>query len=241
MAKVSKKKTVKKVSSAKKTPKAKAAKRSKESDSVPSSKSNFYDRMKKKKATLKSSAGFLRMTTNKMRVRVLAFEHNGELDVYAERVSHVKPHPDLPNNIPCTGGDDCPICVLKAEVEEAGHDDVASDMRAAKRCLLNVIDIDAGDNEVKIWEAPVTACDGIMAYVCDREEYPDVLDPDKGRDFIIEKSGTGFNTKYAVKVAGRATSVTPKGKVRDLTEFVNQQEEKFDWDALNAKLESIEI
>lgn len=240
MAKVSKKKkSVKKVSAAKKAPKARATK--KNGAGAASPKANFYDRMKKKKAQLKSGAGFLRMTTNKMRVRVLAFEHDGELDVYAERVTHVKAHPDLPSNIPCQGGDDCPICLLKAEVAEAGHDDLAQDMRAAKRCLINVIDIDAGDNEVKIWEAPVTAVDGIMAYVCDREEYPDVLDPQNGRDFIIEKTGTGFSTKYSVKVAGRATSVTPKGKVRDLVEFVEQQDAKFDWDALTAKLEEIEI
>lgn len=122
-----------------------------------------------------------------------------------------------------THGKDCEICQGLSEVfrtmKAAGmtkEDDrwkMVSEMNAKRVVLVNALRMDGTnanpDNPVLLG-LPVGAFEQYLSLVQTRAaDELNMLDLNEGRDIIIDRSGTGFDTKYVVTDASKSTTVNP--------------------------------
>lgn len=127
-----------------------------------------------------------------------------------------------------TFGKPCPVCDTVRTAMASAPDEMKELIKqssAGSRVLLNVLDRE-GDkpNEAQIGEVPPGVFAQIIAIM--QEWGPtEVLDPNTGRDFIIERAGTGLNTKYSVTIAAKSEPVPPVAltKLNDLDAYCEQE------------------
>jgi hypothetical protein len=142
-----------------------------------------------------------------------------------------------------TYGRPCDHCSMLAEAivatQNNGGDDVAvkrlKDATSKARVLINVLHIDGKTPTIpQIMEIAPSVFDGksskgggakVGGIISLFSEWPDLLDPIKGNDIIIERSGNGLDTQYSVQVAGASQPVPAEAlaKLNDLDKFVAQE------------------
>jgi len=142
-----------------------------------------------------------------------------------------------------TYGRPCDHCSMLAEAivatQNNGGDDVAvkrlKDAQSKARVLLNVLHIDGKTPTIpQIMEIAPSVFDGksskgggakVGGIISLFSEWPDLLDPIKGNDIIIDRAGTGLDTQYSVQVAGASQPVPAEAlaKLNDLDKFVAQE------------------
>lgn len=172
----------------------------------------------KKYKDIKASSGgadFVRLQDGTNRVRIVTFinEETGKEELYAEASTHFlgKGSQVCLKQV----GERCPVCeyievLLKEDTKETKK--IANAIRVKKRYYFNVVQ----DGELKILEVGAQACQGILSFVADEEWGIEVFDHKTGRDFKINKSGSGLDTEYDVKLAKDASSIKLPGKPKDL-------------------------
>ena len=127
-----------------------------------------------------------------------------------------------------TFGKPCPVCDTVHSAMSSAPDEMKELIKqsnASNRVLLNVMDRE-GDkpNEAQICEVPPGVFSQIVAIM--QEWGPtEVLDPSTGRDFIIERTGSGLNTKYSVTIAAKSEAVPAAvlGKLPDIDAYCEQE------------------
>lgn len=145
----------------------------------------------------------------KATVRLLSFEHEGEEHLGVEDVQHWGINPENERASVTCLVDDCPICDLEQQVEEKAWRRI----RPQRVFLCNIILRKGGEDGQdvhKIMRLPPTAWAQFLEFFADeelREEYGDILDHKKGRDFRIVRSGDGFDTRYNVTILPRTSPV----------------------------------
>jgi len=63
---------------------------------------------------------------------------------------------------------------------------------------------------VQLYQAPPSVMGPMADVLIDVDEHPDMMDPKKGKPFIVKKTGSGKNTRYTVQVSGKPASYDPK-------------------------------
>lgn len=125
----------------------------------------------------------------------------------------------------------CPVCTAIEQAKKSAIDDeslkIIKEWDARKSVIVNALvrsGSDASDDPV-ILELTTGTFGSILSVL---EEYAgevNVLDPEEGIDFTIERSGKGFDTRYTVMPAVKSKPV-PKGameKTFDLKEFIEKE------------------
>ncbi len=130
-----------------------------------------------------------------------------------------------------TYGRDCPVCQKLADGIAASYDDdvinALKEAKAAGKVLFNVLLTESTDPHTpKILQVPPTVAAQIFDTIAEWGE--EALSLDAGRDFIIERTGTGLATKYAVRVAPKVSAVPASvmSKLHNLDEWVKQESEE---------------
>jgi hypothetical protein len=129
-----------------------------------------------------------------------------------------------------TKNEPCPICAAIAKASAAAVSDgevkMIADWKAGKGVLVNALikDGPSKSDMAQVLELTPTTWGAIAGMM---EEYEvthgiNVLDPIKGRDFVIERAGQGFNTKYTVIPSPVETPVSPAvfEKLHDLDQWI---------------------
>ncbi|CAO3459973.1 hypothetical protein [Azospirillum argentinense] len=125
----------------------------------------------------------------------------------------------------------CPICQMIDKAKKSADDDdqikVMKEWDSKKSVLVNVI-VRTGPNakdEVQIMELSSTTFGAICAIIDEYSEDYDVLDPDNGLDFVIERTGKGKETRYNVMPAPKSKPVTKAqlDQLFNLAEFVETE------------------
>lgn len=179
-------------------------------------------------------------------------------DWYVEAAYHYNLGPNkLTKLCPAFVGRKCPACTksaaarkeaykLKDQYEKGGEKSlklkkamdkafrIASAFKAKNKFYMNVVPLALGKEtqsgkEVKILGIGMQIMNGIFTFYTDTDEFGNVLDLKKGRDFIITKKITGKNAwdvDYDVKLRDkdRCKAVHPNRlkDLNDLTQFVKE-------------------
>jgi len=125
----------------------------------------------------------------------------------------------------------CEACDLLARAISQSGDDLTKkrfeDMLAGSKVLVNALHIDGPQPNVpQLLELPpsvFTGKKGVGGLIGLMQQYPQMLDPAAGFDVIIEKSGSGMDTSYAVNpVVGPSNPVPAEAltKLHDLDAYV---------------------
>lgn len=131
---------------------------------------------------------------------------------------------------------DCPVCeAIREGIGKAkstgnvGMEKLLGQARASHRVLVNALMRDSENpNQPVILELPATVFDTITDQISAfLDDEVNMLDPNEGQDFIINKTGSGLDTDYSVTVAPKATAVTyDQSAVTDLRAYVAQESEQ---------------
>jgi hypothetical protein len=84
----------------------------------------------------------------------------------------------------------------------------AEGMGARPRFLISIVDYSDPEAGVQVWPCPVTVFRQLKKFRLNEDEYGDMTDLERGYDIIIERTGSGINTKYDATPA-RKDSVFP--------------------------------
>lgn len=129
------------------------------------------------------------------------------------------------------GKEKCPICEVNEALYQAGEKDAASQFRATRAFLMNVVDRAHPDQGVLKY-APGTTVFGFIASAISDPDYGDISDPYEGYDLRIEREGEGKEkTKYTGRPVKRSTPLSGDENqmsdwieaATDLREYVDQQ------------------
>jgi len=155
-------------------------------------------------------------------IRLLPFTHEGDEHVFVETFTHRIEEGDATRMLSCPQAE-CPICELAESLEE----DAARGLRPRRRYLANVI-VRGHPDELKIARIPVTVHDRMLDYLeGDESEFcPGGLDPKKGHDFRISRTGKGLRTEYACIVVKRPCPVGLEVKPVDLFDRIGYAKEE---------------
>lgn len=139
-----------------------------------------------------------------------------------------------------TYGKECEVCAaIKKSMAVSVDDDMTKrlkDALSAQRYLLNVLHLTGPEPEkVQVLEVGQGVFESICGLI---SEYGDITDPsDAGTNIIINREGTGLDTKYTVLPAAKKTSVPKKclgDALINLDEFVAQENPTGETKALTA-------
>jgi hypothetical protein len=133
-----------------------------------------------------------------------------------------------------TNGEACDVCNAIQQAAEYAASDAEQkqikDMRASKSMLFNAIHRD-GENPDKVVILGVSAnlASDIMSVLEDflDETEEDPLSLDKGTDVVIERTGSGFDTRYRAQVALKSKPVDKAvlSQLHDLDAYVMDNDE----------------
>jgi len=133
-----------------------------------------------------------------------------------------------------TNGESCDVCnAVQAFAGEASTDaeqKQAKDMRANKMMLFNALhrDGETPDKPVILGVSSATATD-ILSVLEDFMDETDgnPLDLDNGTDIVIERTGSGLDTKYRVALALKSKPVDKSvlGQLHNLDDYVLESDE----------------
>lgn len=140
-----------------------------------------------------------------------------------------------------TFGRPCQVCDAIAQGIKGATDDATmkalGEAKSAARVLVNALHLDSGEpHKVHILELPPTVWEMILAIMVEWEEAGEPVIGPSGKDLIINRTGTGKNTKYSVQVAAKSTVVPPSvaANVHDLDNYVAQESLEQQTRALNS-------
>lgn len=133
----------------------------------------------------------------------------------------------------------CEICdAIQDAARNAPNDKMREkilESRSTQRFLFNAICVDEDVTKVEILEVGSGLFRDIIANI---SEDSDLIDADKGRDFVITREGTGLNTRYSLAVRGKEKSIKVNKSslmsLHDLKEFVTEDFEAKKQKALTA-------
>lgn len=116
----------------------------------------------------------------------------------------------------------CFICRLVKRLSRGDEDEQAESeaMGARPRYLLNIVDLDEPEKGVQVWECPKTIFRQLKKFFLNEDDYGDFTDLEDGYDIIVEKSGSGINTKYDATPARKNTAFPTKALVEHRNEAV---------------------
>lgn len=129
----------------------------------------------------------------------------------------------------------CPVCDAIAHGILSSTDDVTKkrleETKSTARVLLNVLHLDGSTpGTVQILEIAPTVFNGnkgVGGIISLFQDWPNLLDIAGGAEVIIEKSGTGKETRYGVSaVPGKAVDAAVLKQLHDLDKFVQQENEQ---------------
>jgi hypothetical protein len=144
-----------------------------------------------------------------------------------------------------TFGKPCSICdAIKAGIKSATDEstmDLLKEAASTGRVLLNALHLDSSKPEERvepqILELPPSVFSMILDIAAEWEEAGEsIFDVTAGKDLIINRVGTGKNTKYTVQAGAKVTPV-PAGvlaKLHDLDAYVQQESNEQQLRALNS-------
>lgn len=119
----------------------------------------------------------------------------------------------------------CYICEKVDELrksEDPRDVELPTQIASRRRVFYNIIDLDDVESGVQIFSSGVTIFKELLMYVAD-PDWGDITDPEEGYDIVIEREGTGIDTKYTVRAKKNPTSLIDPGlldQLRDLDEMV---------------------
>lgn len=92
----------------------------------------------------------------------------------------------------------CFLCRLIKRLKKGDKDeeDEAEGMGARPRFLISIVDYADPEAGVQVWACPVTVFRQLKKYRLNEDEYGDMTDLEDGYDILLEKTGSGINTKY---------------------------------------------
>lgn len=131
-----------------------------------------------------------------------------------------------------TYGHDCDICNAIAQGIKGATDDATMELlknaKAAGRVLLNAVQLDGPNaGQMQILEVGPTLFENIVKIAAEWEEAGETIFGPSGKDLIIDREGTGLNTKYAVQAAAKAMPVNADvfkvENLHNLDEYVKQE------------------
>ena len=101
----------------------------------------------------------------------------------------------------------CFLCDLAEQLRDS--DDPArqaeyQQVRAKKRYLIAIVDVNAKDKGIQVWRAPTTCWRDIVMIIRD-PDWGNITHPQTGRNIKIIKTGSKMNTDYTVQVLPNAT------------------------------------
>lgn len=104
----------------------------------------------------------------------------------------------------------CPLCEARAAAERAGDEELAAELKPARRVMVWILDRKDEAQGPLIWAMPWTLDRDICKVSRDKrtgEVY--VIDhPDNGYDVMFDRDGDGMNVKYVgLQIARRSSSV----------------------------------
>jgi len=114
-------------------------------------------------------------------------------------------------NFPCrrSFGQDCYVCNV-AEAVRANNPDLTRRLFRRRRFFMNIVDLNQPGKGVQVYACGPTVARDIFSYVRDRKRYGLVLDPDSGRNIVIERIGQGRDSRYIVKIDPEPTPIPNK-------------------------------
>lgn len=203
------------------------------STSTKESDEDIYSYLKKKNTgTFGGGTQFWKPQNGRNVIRLLPFKHDGVSDVDLVQRVHWNVDPSKKySKVSCLGKDNCPICRLQEEISAKKW----SKVKPQQSVLVNALvreDPSGTKDKLVVAQLSVTAFFGyhskeedaetvlgIRDYIIGDDAVKDSLHETRGRDFVIERSGTGLRTRYRVKVAQKPSPVGKfSGKVVDLIE-----------------------
>lgn len=125
----------------------------------------------------------------------------------------------------------CPVCTAVEQALKSAVDDdsvkIIKEWKSRKSVLIAALIRSGSDasDEPQIVEITPTTFGNILSVLEEYASEGNVLDPEDGIDFVIERSGKGLDTRYTVMPAARSKPV-PEGvmeKIPDLKEFVEKE------------------
>lgn len=132
-----------------------------------------------------------------------------------------------------TFGTPCEVCTALAQGIQHAEDDLTikrlTDAKANARVLLNVLWLDNGGKcpsdipqILEVAPSVFNGAKGVGGIISLFSEWPNLVNLQDGVDVIIEKSGTGMETRYGVQVAGSSKPVPANvlEKLHNLDNFV---------------------
>ena len=123
------------------------------------------------------------------------------------------------------GESDCPVCDL---VETLKDSTALDDKKLAKRMqpktkhYLNILDKKRKSKSVQIYGCGSGILRRLCGYLSD-PDWGDITDPEEGYDVVLERKGSGFETRYEVRLRPKPTPIGVEdwiGKLHDLSSEV---------------------
>lgn len=150
-----------------------------------------------------SSSGYFKMKSDRVKVRLIPFEHDGEVELWVPTGGYF----NLPGHkfVPWTGPE-CPIAKILERYPGPARE---AQYRLTRRVAVNIVDRGDKEQRCQIWEMPASISEAIEAYLDEPDYGERCFNLDKGHDFIVTKEGSGIDTEYQVIVAASLNRCRP--------------------------------
>ncbi|MBA7640261.1 hypothetical protein ES703_47926 [subsurface metagenome] len=115
----------------------------------------------------------------------------------------------------------CYICEQVDELrksEDPRDVELPTQIASRRRVFYNIIDLDDVESGVQIFSSGVTIFKELLMYVAD-PDWGDITDPEEGYDIVIEREGTGIDTKYTVRAKKNPTPLIDPALLEDLRDL----------------------
>lgn len=153
------------------------------------------------------------------RIRVMPPATEDQDDFWFKTATHFNVGPDE-RAVPCPSEsgirDSCFLCRLGKRLGRGDEDEQAEaeDIGARPRFLISIVDYADPEEGVQVWPCPVTVFRQLKKFRLNEDEYGDMTDLKEGYDIIVERAGSGINTKYDATPA-RKNSAFPTKELLD--------------------------
>ena len=100
--------------------------------------------------------------------------------------------------------------------------ELSTQIASRRRVFYNIIDLDDIESGVQVFSSGVTIFKELLMYVAD-PDWGDITDPEQGYDIVLDREGTGIDTKYNVRAKKNPTALIDPAlldELRDLDDMV---------------------
>jgi hypothetical protein len=193
--------------------------------------------MASKKASMKKVERTAKVAPGKNRIRVLPGWRAGEEHVWFHDFGQhfIKDAADAIQAVyVCTNATfekDCAVCNAIAAAGRSVSDDATAEVlgkaKASRTVLINALMLDSDQpNTPVILELKR----GVFGQIVDivEEWGASVLDPEEGKEIVIQRDGKGLNTKYTAQISPKTYKVPPAAltKLNNLDDYVKQESDE---------------